>query len=1271
MVEESKQKKTSPNPFGKDKILDPMGQWKFPGQVTRIPSNRITMQGVPYPVKGVGSSGQEQMMYPGQDYSFPGSEYVDEYPLVKAQNGLGIDNTYVKKPLVPIPIGPANDLDIKKYLQLRKDETWGSPYEFMMNWYNNPITKAKLKNQKFFDKPMTEALNQKLFKNYWDWRTHEQDKNEKIAEDIWKDNFKKKWDFLKTLNDGTDISYENLKKTTAGFHVPKDSIIALNERWDRNEKQRKQTAVHEISHATPLDEYYINYFKTKTPNSPKFKEKEYFHKNPDEIYPRIMDLRYQMKLRPGRKVTPEMLEDYNNDSDYDLKNYYSPKELAEIMNEIAYNPKKQLIKAQNGLNFLRKEDPEMIFEHLYNTPLTKEETNKFNKWVKEESSKQGRNILMDKGAYDVQGFWKSGDWKRRDSDGHGTDTWKKPNHPTFSNQSKYHGINGFYGGNWTKDGGYQPSKQTMSLYDENYYKWMFGSEPNRREHLDLSRYKSGVNKSSILYYKNGGDISIPNLEETSWLNRYDEGGSTTAETTRPPIYTDDPNDPRLKAYNDSSYNDDRAKSFIKLMSTADKIPIEQFIKNKEALHKKYNKGVASNIEPIGHVQHAHGPKLPIYKKPVQPYIFQEQPQLKMVGNERRDIAPSFNTRISSPNIHSIARPDNKYMVSYTDEEGVGREEYFPTPELADQYMNWRRDNDMFYGTGMSRRGVFQNGGENDGVQRIKIKNNDGTYSYLRSDSKEYYDLVQSGAIDESSFNQKDTAFSLKQKPKKVTQQPITKKQEGPSFLDNLTSNFSNLYSKFRTAINEAPLDARGITIASGFSGVRPSKTTTPNTAKTNTTSKKTSVQPSSNGSIGFGLSPTPKINIQNAGLNVLGNKIKDSYNTFTKNISNKYNTFTKDVSDKYNEALEIAEGIPSQIERYIEMIQPESKEAITGKAKIQHQKQEVKKGDNVIKRDVLPYGFTILKDENGKPKIVRDVSSTNPKDSLAEFIHVFNNDVGADYIVGHKVKEVTDAGAKSKFDNVHAVAHFLKDSDILPGQKITPKTWRVGKGLKFYDFKTNTPGKTISTTGFDDPEWYRMLYKQSGDDPNRYRIRFVKNKNLTEKDKKEYQTDFTSNAYHKFSDIDWDGKGESTKYFAKSNWVPTKLRDNEGKIIHTHIPYKDKNSFSRFSGGTITYLFKDPVTGEDTGVTVTGSVNTMKKLGKDIIKMYGIKPEDLNFTYQDMGSYSAKPKARDGVLDYNQWIKYNTYNRGFSGAPLMIPIKKNGGETNNWLNKYN
>ena len=63
-------------------IVDPMGQWAHPGQVTRIPSANITMQGVPYPVLGVASSGQQVMMQPGQDYNFGNAEYVDEYPMM-------------------------------------------------------------------------------------------------------------------------------------------------------------------------------------------------------------------------------------------------------------------------------------------------------------------------------------------------------------------------------------------------------------------------------------------------------------------------------------------------------------------------------------------------------------------------------------------------------------------------------------------------------------------------------------------------------------------------------------------------------------------------------------------------------------------------------------------------------------------------------------------------------------------------------------------------------------------------------------------------------------------------------------------------------------------------------------------------------------------------------------------------------------------------------------------------------------------------------------
>lgn len=44
-----------------------------------IPSSEITMKGVDFPVLGVDNLGYAQMMYPGQDYSFPGS-YVVETP---------------------------------------------------------------------------------------------------------------------------------------------------------------------------------------------------------------------------------------------------------------------------------------------------------------------------------------------------------------------------------------------------------------------------------------------------------------------------------------------------------------------------------------------------------------------------------------------------------------------------------------------------------------------------------------------------------------------------------------------------------------------------------------------------------------------------------------------------------------------------------------------------------------------------------------------------------------------------------------------------------------------------------------------------------------------------------------------------------------------------------------------------------------------------------------------------------------------------------------
>jgi len=77
------------NPYKHDVVYSNLGQWKYPGQVTKIPSNQITMQGVNYPVQGIDDTGYSQMMYPGMDYTFPG-EYVTEYPM--AQKGRQVED---------------------------------------------------------------------------------------------------------------------------------------------------------------------------------------------------------------------------------------------------------------------------------------------------------------------------------------------------------------------------------------------------------------------------------------------------------------------------------------------------------------------------------------------------------------------------------------------------------------------------------------------------------------------------------------------------------------------------------------------------------------------------------------------------------------------------------------------------------------------------------------------------------------------------------------------------------------------------------------------------------------------------------------------------------------------------------------------------------------------------------------------------------------------------------------------------------------------------
>lgn len=95
----------------------------------------------------------------------------------------------------------------------------------------------------------------------------------------------------------------------------------------------------------------------------------------------------------------------------------------------------------------------------YNTKLNPQEELLFQGWKQ-------KNAPNDSGEdYDLRGAYKadlSGKLKR-DSRGHTTDQFKKPNHPTFSDQSQYHGKDGFVGGKWGDDNSFTPSATNLKM----------------------------------------------------------------------------------------------------------------------------------------------------------------------------------------------------------------------------------------------------------------------------------------------------------------------------------------------------------------------------------------------------------------------------------------------------------------------------------------------------------------------------------------------------------------------------------------------------------------------------------------------------------------------------------------------------------------------------------------------------------------------------------------------------------------------------------------
>lgn len=110
----------------------------------------------------------------------------------------------------------------------------------------------------------------------------------------------------------------------------------------------------------------------------------------------------------------------------------------------------------------------------FNTNLSKPEEKQFLDWRMKKSPDRP---LDDGQDYDYRGFFKSG--QGQTDNGHFTDQFKKPNHPTFSVESQYSDPStGTVGGQWVGDN-FKPSPYNLkNMPLEELKKYFSKVEPN-------------------------------------------------------------------------------------------------------------------------------------------------------------------------------------------------------------------------------------------------------------------------------------------------------------------------------------------------------------------------------------------------------------------------------------------------------------------------------------------------------------------------------------------------------------------------------------------------------------------------------------------------------------------------------------------------------------------------------------------------------------------------------------------------------------------------
>lgn len=245
--------------------------------------------------------------------------------------------------------------------------------------------------------------------------------------------------------------------------------------------------------------------------------------------------------------------------------------------------------------------------------------------------------------------------------------------------------------------------------------------------------------------------------------------------------------------------------------------------------------------------------------------------------------------------------------------------------------------------------------------------------------------------------------------------------------------------------------------------------------------------------------------------------------------------------------------------------------------------------------------------------------SYDSDNTLLSYRNQWNNNEGFVYYATPVKK---DRSENDEYSNVKGVGHFLLDASASQSK---PYTHKHNKAL-IERAKRNNDYVPVFTS--EKGDYVRLKYKRAND--------------LRKGDKV-----ITPLRQMKFDEIDFSQTQTPVGFKRGINEV--KRKNGEG----TYLLFKDRDGYSRFSGGSVVFIFNDEF-GNTIVRDFAGSLNQIENEGLQIKKRYQLEDNDLVIGYHDVGAFSAKIKANsDNKLKAKQWEGF--HNEDYTGGALLIP----------------